>query len=235
MQDTLDAPPLLSNLVEQAIELAAQWHDGTYRKSTWRPPAFDVPADESIRTPVMVHLTAAAFSVQQAGWGPVAIAATFLHDILEDSNRYDEHFTEAQLRQSMGDEVTALVLQLTEKKVDDNGQPRSWKDRKNDYIASIPSFDPQAVAICLADKHHNMWSINHSLQNGVDIFSSAKNRKRLSSGPESQLWFYSSVLEASRGFQDKRLDGLRSQLDSAVQLFRTLTSQRSKDSSSQNE
>ena len=36
---------LFSPLVEQAIELAAQWHDSTYRKSRWRDPAFDLPEE----------------------------------------------------------------------------------------------------------------------------------------------------------------------------------------------
>ena len=213
---------LLSTIVEQAIELAAQWHDGTYRKSTWRPPAFHLPEGQAVRTPVMVHLTAAAFSVQQAGYGPITIAATFLHDILEDANQSGDYFSRDQLHVAMGEEVTRLVEQLTEKKFDEDGKPRSWKARKMDYLDGIPSFDPRAMAICLADKHHNLWSMNKSLASGVDIFSSSTNRKKLSSGPDEQHWFFTSLLEASIIHQDNRLAPLRVQLNNEVQRFHDL-------------
>lgn len=221
MQPTHESTtPLLTNIVEKAIELAAQWHDGTYRKSVWRPPAFSRPDDIPVRTPVMVHLTAAAFSVQQAGWGPNTIAATYLHDILEDPNRHGEYFSQEQLQTTMGERITRLVLQLTEEKFDAAGRPNSWKVRKDAYLAGIPTFDPEAVAICLADKHHNLWSMNQSLKNGVDVFQSTRSRRKLSSGPEEQLWFFTSVLENSAPFSDERLVPLRAQLTREIDTFR---------------
>jgi len=219
-QSTTSAQPtLLSELVERAIELAAQWHDGTYRKGTWRPTPFVLPNDEPVRAPVMTHLTAAAFSVQQAGWDEATIAATFLHDILEDPNKHGEYFSKDELTRLVGEEVTRLVWFLTEQKFDERGNSRTWKQRKIDYIANIPSFDPRAVAICLADKHHNLWSMNMSLRKGIDIFSSSKNRKKLGSGREEQIWFFSSVLDASESFSEERLIPLRNQLQSELDTF----------------
>ena len=215
--------PLLSERVEQAIELAAQWHDGTYRKGTWRPAPFVLPQQEPVKAPVMTHLTAAAFSVQQAGWDETTIAATFLHDILEDPNKYGEYLSQDHLTSLVGQEVTKLVSYLTEKKFDDHGTPRKWKERKTDYINSISSFDPRALAICLADKHHNLWSMNKSLQQGIDIFTSSRNRKKLSSGREEQIWFFSSVLEASKSFSDPRLLPLRNQLERELDMFISLS------------
>ena len=216
----------LNPIVEQAIELAAQWHDGTYRKSVWRPPAFRLPEDRPLRTPVMAHLTAAAFSVQQAGFGPDTIAATFLHDILEDPNRFGEYFSQDQLRHVIGHEVTDLVLQLTEQKFDTAGKPRSWKNRKEDYLTGIPSFDPRAMAICLADKHHNLWSMNQSIASGVDIFTSSSTRKKLSSGPQHQLWFFTTLLDASTSHQDDRLVPLRTQFRNEVGRFQAMIEKR---------
>lgn len=209
--------------VEQAIELAAQWHDGTYRKGTWRPSPFKLPDDELVRAPVMTHLTAVAFTVQQAGWDATTVAAAFLHDILEDPNKHGEHLTKEHLETLVGAEITSLVSFLTEKKFDDLGEPRSWKQRKIDYISGISTFDPRAVAICLADKHHNLWSMNKSLQQGIDIFASTKKRKKLSSGPEEQIWFFSSILDASRTFLDANLILLRDQLDAQLALFKQLS------------
>lgn len=214
--------PLFSELVEQAIELAAQWHDGTYRKGTWRPTPFVLPDAEIVKAPVMTHLTAAAFSVQQAGWGHETIAATFLHDILEDANKHGEYLTEKELRSLVGEEVTTLVCFLTERKFDAQGKPQTWKKRKTEYIANIPSFDPRALAICLADKHHNLWSMNKSLQRGIDIFVSKEGRKKLSSGPAEQVWFFTSIIDASNRFTENRLSPLRNQLRDELDLFSTL-------------
>ena len=220
---THSSPTLLSELVEQAIELAAQWHDGTYRKGTWRPSPFSLPDNEPVKAPVMTHLTAAAFSVQQAGWDETTIAATFLHDILEDPNKYGEYLSMQQLINVVGEEVTQLVLYLTEQKFTAQGETRKWKERKVDYIENISSFDPRAVAICLADKHHNLWSMNKSLQKGIDIFKSTKTRKKLGSNRNEQIWFFSSVLDASSSFSDLKLIPLRNQLQSELELFITLS------------
>ena len=214
---------LFSDIVEQAIELAAQWHDGTYRKGTWRPAPFTLPGNEQVKSPVMTHLTAAALSVQKAGWDEVTVAAAFLHDILEDSNKHGEHLTEGHLTELVGPEVTTLVCFLTENKFDKAGKQRNWKQRKMDYIANIPSFDPRALAICLADKHHNLWSMNKSLRQGIDIFTTSPDRKKLSSGPKEQAWFFSSILEASAPFHDIRLIPLRDQLATELRLFIELT------------
>ena len=192
---------LLSELVEQAIELAAQWHDGTYRKGTWRPTPFVLPNDEPVRTPVMTHLTAAAFSVQQAGWDEATIAATFLHDILEDPNKHGEYLSREELTSLVGEEVTQLVSFFNRTEVRRVRQASYLEAaEKSITLLIFLTFDPRAVAICLADKHHNLWSMNMSRRKGIDVFSSSKNRKKLSSGREEQIWFFSGVLDASESF-----------------------------------
>jgi hypothetical protein len=52
---------IFSPMIERAVELAAEWHDRTYRKSRWRPHPFEAPAtEEPGRIPVMAHVTAVA-------------------------------------------------------------------------------------------------------------------------------------------------------------------------------
>ena len=150
-----------------------------------------------------------------------------LHDILEDQNKYGEYLSKEQLTALIGQEVTTLVSYLTEKKFDALGAPRKWKERKLDYLKGIASFDPRALAICLADKHHNLWSMNKSLEQGIDIFTSSEDRKKLSSGKDEQIWFFSSVLEASTSFSDLRLNPLRDQLKIELDTFITLSDTRS--------
>jgi (p)ppGpp synthase/HD superfamily hydrolase len=197
---------LFSPLVEHAIELAAQWHDGTYRKSAWREPAFEVPEDRDIEVPVMAHLAAVASIVQQAGWDEAAVAAAYLHDTIEDMNQHGQRLRRKQLREAVGAEVAAIVAGVTEQKFDDAGEPRPWKARKEGYVDQLRSARTKAVAVSLADKIHNLWSINQSLANGDDIFAV------LSAGPAEQLWFHRAVLDASAAHDDPRLPPLRERL-----------------------
>ncbi len=201
-----DADALFSVLVEHAIELSAQWHDGTYRKSSWREPAFEVPEGEEIQVPVITHLAAVATIVQNAGWGESVIAAAYLHDTIEDMNEHGQRLRRKQLRDAVGPEVAQLVARVSEQKTDADGRLLPWRERKEGYVAGLREGRPEAMAISLADKIHNLWSMSQSLENGEDIFAA------LSAGPDAQLWFHRAVLEASRVHDDPRLVPMRDRL-----------------------
>lgn len=213
----MDDPPspdaLFSPLIEHAIELSAQWHDGTYRKSVWRDPAFEVPADVEIQIPVMAHLAAVASIVHRAGWGEEVVAAAYLHDAIEDMNRHGQRLRRKQLRDALGAEVARLVAQVSEQKLDDDGQMRPWRARKEGYLETLRTGRPEAMAISLADKIHNLWSITQSLAAGEDIFSA------LSGGAEAQHWFHRAVLEASTHHDDSRLAPMRERLRREIERF----------------
>ena len=211
---------LFSPLIEQAVELAAQWHDGTYRKSRWRDLPFELPDGGRLQVPVMTHVTAVALIVQRAGWDEAAVAAAFLHDMLEDANRFGQIFPPDQLRRQMGEVVTALVEAVSEQKYDAAGKSRRWRDRKEDYLAHLRHSTPEAMAISLADKLHNLWSMNEALQHGIDLFSDGPDRKALSAGPEEQLWFFEAVYSASLVYADPRLGPMRVQLSQEIDRFR---------------
>jgi (p)ppGpp synthase/HD superfamily hydrolase len=211
-----DVPPpdtLFSPLIEHAIELSAQWHDGTYRKSVWRDPAFEVPEGQDIQIPVIAHLAAVASIVHRAGWDEVTVAAAYLHDTIEDMNQHGQRLRRKQLREAVGAEVAKLVAQVSEQKLDDAGAMRPWRDRKEDYLASLRTGSTEAMAISLADKIHNLWSINQSLDADEAIFEA------LSGGPEAQLWFHRAVLEASRHHDDPRLAPMRERLARELERF----------------
>ena len=211
-----DVPPsdtLFSPLIEHAIELSAQWHDGTYRKSVWRDPAFEVPEGEEIQVPVIAHLAAVASIVRRAGWDAPTVAAAYLHDAIEDMNEHGQRLRRKQLRDAVGAEVARLVAQVSEQKLDDDGEMRPWRARKEDYLESIRMGRPEAAAISLADKIHNLWSITQSLEAGEDIFAA------LSGDPEAQRWFHEAVLEASRRHDDPRLAPMRERLQTELDRY----------------
>lgn len=215
MEDVSAPDTLFSPLIEHAIELSAQWHDGTYRKSVWRDPAFEVPEEEEIQIPVIAHLAAVASIVHRAGWDETTVAAAYLHDTIEDMNEHGQRLRRKQLRDAVGAEVARLVAQVSEQKLDDNGEMRPWRARKEDYLESIRTGRPEAAAISLADKIHNLWSITQSLETGEDILSA------LSGDAEAQRWFHRAVLEASTHHDDPRLDPMRDRLQSELDRFET--------------
>lgn len=212
-------PPgtLFSPLIEHAVELSAQWHDGTYRKSVWRDPAFEVPEDEDIQIPVIAHLAAVASIVHRAGWGEVTVAAAYLHDTIEDMNQHGQRLRRKQLRDAVGADVAKLVAQVSEQKLDDNGEMRPWRDRKEDYLDGVRTGPPEAVAISLADKIHNLWSINQSLEAEENILDV------LSGDAEAQRWFHRAVLDASREHEDPRLNPMRERLQQELERFEERT------------
>lgn len=213
MSDRPASAKIFSPLIEHAVELSAQWHDGTYRKSSWRDPAFEVPEGQEIQIPVMAHLAAVASTVHRAGWGEVTVAAAYLHDTIEDMNQHGQRLRRKQLREAVGADVAKLVAQVSERKLDDEGRMRPWRDRKEDYLAGLRSARPEAMAISLADKIHNLWSINQSLDAGEDIFEA------LSGGPEAQRWFHKAVLTASHHHEDSRLEPMRNRLKMEIKRF----------------
>lgn len=220
--DTRQSTLPFSPLIEKAIELAAEWHDGTYRKSRWRAEVFDVPEEGVLRVPVMAHVTAVAMTVQRAGWDDATVAAAFLHDALEDANRFGHVLRRDVLAERMDETVAQRVMDVTEAKYDAGGRPRRWRERKEGYAAHLRTAPPESAAISLADKLHNLWTINEALQCGIDVFTSGSGRRGLGAGPAEQRWFHRAVLEATRHHADVRLDDLQQRLEEEIERFERL-------------
>jgi (p)ppGpp synthase/HD superfamily hydrolase len=214
---------MLSPLIERAVELSAQWHDGTYRKFRWRDEPFEKPDGDDIPVPVSSHTTMVGLLVAQAGWDEATVAAAFLHDVLEDRNIAGLHMRRKELADLMGEEVTLLVETVTEQKRSSWGVPRSWEDRKQDYVERLRCGSPEAVAISLADKLHNLWTMNQTIAGGINPFRKGGARTPLSRGPQAQQQFFEAVLEASEQFEDPRLDGMREAVREQLLIFREIS------------
>jgi hypothetical protein len=174
----------------------------------------------------MAHLTAVALTVQRAGWDDETVAAAFLHDALEDDNRFEHVMTAERLAVLVGEAVTERVRGVTEPKRDADGRSLPWRVRKEAYVETLRRASPEAVAISLADKLHNAWTMNQALEAGVDIFADGPGphgpHRGLSAGPADQLWFFRTVLETSEAFGAPRLDPMRERLRREVERFQRL-------------
>ncbi|MEM9996949.1 MAG: HD domain-containing protein [Bacteroidota bacterium] len=229
---------MFSPLIERAIELAAEWHDGTYRKSRWRPPVFDIPSvevDEGepvrvLRVPVMAHVTTVAFTVQRAGWDDETVAAAFLHDTVEDCNRYGQGLTLEALAAATTSGVAERVRAVTEPKKAASGRFLPWQVRKEAYVEQLANGSDEAAAISLADKLHNLWTMNQGLAAGRDIFTRARHAdgspRGLSAGPTQQQWYFQAVLGAVARFADPRLEPQRMRLREEMARFDALVGER---------
>lgn len=101
--------------------------------------------------PYIVHPEQVAEYVASVGGSAEQIAAAWLHDVLEDTK-----VTEATLRNEFGDEVTDLVVWLTNVSTPSDGNRKARKQKDLENLAKAPA---EAQTIKLADLISNTPSI----------------------------------------------------------------------------
>ena len=206
-----------SPLIEKAIEFASRWHEGTYRKSAWRTDAIE--GEDRIRIPAISHVTAVAMIVARMGFDETTIAAAFLHDTVEDPNQHGHYISLSTIETMFGEDVSQMVGSLTEIKRNAQGEYHSWETRKTGYVAALRTASTGAKAISLADKVHNLWTMNQALARELPIFEGSETLKAMSAGPQQQRWYFEEILDATSGVDDVRVQSLRSLLAAEVDAF----------------
>jgi (p)ppGpp synthase/HD superfamily hydrolase len=184
-----------SDRINHALAFAAKHHDQQVRKGT-RPPYLTQPAN------VAVILT-------RYGQEDETIVAGILHDVVEDCVR--DGFSREMLDRRVGDKFGAGVLdtalQVTQRKVDDDGVDLSASERREDYLERLDSASDQAKWVCAADKLHNAATIVADLRRTVDPGSVWS---RFAVGKEATVHWYRGVHDRllSLGFQAPIMDEL---------------------------
>ncbi|MFV0446695.1 MAG: HD domain-containing protein [Planctomycetaceae bacterium] len=179
---------LFSPSLERALRFAADRHRHQTRKGG------DVP--------YITHPVQVAWILQRVGFDdePLLIAA-LLHDVLEDCG-----VTRGELDREFSPRIGELVGALSERKRTDGGQPRPWEDRKREHLLELSSAGPEVQALTLADKLHNLATIAHDLQSGMDLWS------RFNAPRDRVLWYYDAILNAcSAATSDARLATLHAE------------------------
>lgn len=101
------------------------------------------------RTPYINHPLAVMGTLWQAGMRDWALlTAALLHDTIEDTSA-----TETDLRQRFGDDVTDLVLEVTDDKSLDKAE------RKQAQIDHAPHMSARAAQLKIADKACNLHDL----------------------------------------------------------------------------
>ena len=120
---------MFSALFERALQIATTAHAGQTRKGS------DV---HYITHPVQV-----AFLLQCYRFDDDRIlAAAVLHDVVEDTS-----VTLDDLRDHFPDEVIRWVAELSERKLDETGDARSWEERKQEHLHLLAVAEPEARAL----------------------------------------------------------------------------------------
>jgi (p)ppGpp synthase/HD superfamily hydrolase len=168
--------------LERALRWAAQCHSGQVRKGS------DVPYVE--------HVLAVALILDRLGFEEDVVIAGLLHDAVEDTDA-----TLDEIRKRFGEAVAQTVGFCSEEKTDGQGRKRPWIDRKRDHLEAMNQAPVAARGVMLADKLHNLLSIELDLDEGRPVWSTF-NAER-----ERVLWYYRTMIDRC-GAGDPRLEAL---------------------------
>ena len=125
-------------LLQRAYDTARQWHEGQYRKSG---------------DPYITHPIAVANILAQLGMDTTTLVAALLHDTIEDTD-----YTLEGIKADFGDSVALLVDGVT--KLDKVKLGDSAKAETIRKMVVATAKDPRVLVIKLADRLHNMRTIN---------------------------------------------------------------------------
>jgi guanosine-3',5'-bis(diphosphate) 3'-pyrophosphohydrolase len=128
---------------------------------------------------------AVALILERLGFNEEVVIAGLLHDLVEDTN-----VTLGEVRRSFGDRVAEIVAGCSEEKLDSEGRKRPWSDRKSDHIEVVKQANYEVRAVVLADKLHNLISIELDLSEGRPVWST------FHAGRLEVLNYYEAMLSA---------------------------------------
>jgi len=171
---------LMTVNLERALRWAAVRHDGQTRRGS--------------NAPYVEHLLAVALILDRMGFGEEVVIAGLLHDVVEDTNA-----TAEEVEALFGAGVADTVRHCSENKTDSEGRKRPWIDRKRDHLEALADAPADTRAVLLADKLHNLVSIELDLQEGLPIWSQFHAERG------QVLWYYRATIDRLRT-SDPRLD-----------------------------
>ncbi|TCS62460.1 HD domain-containing protein [Varunaivibrio sulfuroxidans] len=184
----------LTEKFEDALSMAARLHGDQKRKGT------DIP--------YLSHLMAVAAIVLENGGDENEAIAALLHDAVEDQGGAP---VLVRIRERFGDDVADIVASCSD--TDVTPKP-PWRERKQAYIDTIARKSPSARLVSLADKLHNIHTIDRDYRRHGEALW-----KRFNAGKEEQLWYYRGLAKA---FMARGDDPLARELDNAVRTLEKL-------------
>lgn len=164
---------MLSERFTDALTFATQLHARQTRKGN------DVP--------YIAHLLGVASTVLEHGANEDEAIAALLHDAIEDQGGAA---TREEIRRRFGDTVTEIVDGCTDS---DTTPKPPWHQRKEAYIAHIPTASASVLLVSAADKLYNARSVLNDYRLIGDAVW-----QRFQGGKNGSLWYYRAIVDALR-------------------------------------
>lgn len=162
---------MLSERFTNALTYATQLHAGQVRKGSG--------------VPYIAHLLGVTSIALEYGANEDEAIAALLHDAIEDQGGAA---TREEIRRRFGDHVRAIVDGCTD--ADTTPKP-PWRQRKEAYIAHIPTATPSVLLVSAADKLYNAQSLLRDYRVvGESLW------QRFQGGREGTLWYYRELVNA---------------------------------------
>lgn len=192
----LTVRPGYSDKINHAFAFAAKHHDRQVRKGT--------------KLPYLTHPANVAVILTRYDRDEDSIVAGILHDVVEDCVRegYTRQTLEQRIGEKFGEGVLKTVLQVTHRKLDDDGAELSSAQKKEDYLERLSEAEESALWVCAADKIHNARSVLADLRRTVEPNAVWG---RFSGGRAGTVKWYRDVYDRlkSLGFDQPIMDELR--------------------------
>lgn len=134
----------MSELTEKAKRWAHEGHDSIFQKRKYDG------------APYWVHTDNVAQQLESVGESENVIAAGHLHDVLEDISDINPWYSESRMRQEFGDEITDLVLEVTNVYVKEKYPHLNRVKRKLLEHKRLATISNGAKSIKLADITNNV-------------------------------------------------------------------------------
>jgi (p)ppGpp synthase/HD superfamily hydrolase len=165
--------------LSSALAYAERVHAGVMRKDT--------------NIPYVTHVMGVSVMVLEAGGTEDEAIAGLLHDTLEDGG--DPDGIRSHILKEFGARVLEIVEAMSDATPGAGEKKAPWRPRKEAYIAHLSHCDDAGVhRVCLSDKLYNLRATNDDFDEiGDPVW------KRFRTGPDEQLWYYSSLGDAFAG------------------------------------
>jgi len=163
--------PFLTERFENALVYTTRIHAGQKRKRS--------------NVPYIAHLLDVAGIVLEDGGDEDEAIAALLHDAVEDQGGLE---TLEIIRQRFGSRVAEIVNALT----DAYSIPKPpWRERKEEYVASLLEADPSVIRVSLADKVYNARATLRDIRREGE-----PGWERFNGGKDGTLWYYQQLIQA---------------------------------------
>lgn len=131
-----------SDRINHAFAFAAKHHDQQVRKGT--------------RLPYLTHPANLAVILTRYGQDEETVVAGILHDVIEDCVRdgYTAEMLDERIAEKFGTSVLQTLLQVTERRHDEEGVELSADDRRDEFLARLAAAGTPARWVCAADLTH---------------------------------------------------------------------------------